>query len=159
MMIPDRRRFLLGSSSALAIGSLPVGAALAANRTRSATGLVLYREANEASRYFAAAMSRAGMGAIALTDDLVRQWRSELNQILRDNPLPLYGLTDWSDYQLLRGLAVELRRFPQQELRLTVPVSGQPDWAVNQALATLDDAVAEPKSTTDGQALFNWVIS
>lgn len=115
--MPDRRQFILSIASAAAAGSLPLGHPALAGQpvTDNQAAVVVYRPGTQASRDFAMALQKTGMTAIALAQDPVRQWRDTLQPRLEARPGPLYGLTDWSDYQLMRGLGAELRRHVRHE--------------------------------------------
>lgn len=114
--MPDRRQFMISITTAAA-GSLPlVHSALAGLRsTDSQDAVVVYRPGTQASHDFAMALQKTGVTAIALADDPVRQWRDTLQRRLEARPGPLYGMTDWADYQLMRGMGAELRRHVRHE--------------------------------------------
>ncbi len=65
----------------------------------------------------AVAQRLAGNGAqvIALTDDPVRMWRSEVGELLKQPGTRLFGVTLWADYLIVRGLAAESRRHVRHE--------------------------------------------
>ena len=65
----------------------------------------------------AIAQRLAGNGAqvIALTDDPVRMWRSEVGALLKQPDTRLFGVTLWADYLIVRGLAAESRRHVRHE--------------------------------------------
>lgn len=115
--MPDRRQFMISVATAAAAGSLPLShsalAGLPATDTQSA--LAVYRPGTQASRDFAMMLQKNGVTAIALAEDPVRQWRDMLLPRLEARSGPLYGMTDWSDYQLMRGLGAELRRHVRHE--------------------------------------------
>lgn len=98
----DRRTALLLGGAAIAGGALPAGAALEPTLgvlvfdTRSADALRIARAAE-------------GYRLMALVGDPVRFWRASLGE----HRGPVRGLTRWSDYLILLGLAEE------QGLRLT----------------------------------------
>jgi len=56
-----------------------------------------------------------GAKFIELTDDPVRQWRGEIAALLARPGTRLFGITRWSDYLLIRGLAAESRRHVRHE--------------------------------------------
>jgi hypothetical protein len=93
-------------------------AVASAGTTPRASGVLLFDPASPESR--AIARAAKGQRLIALEGDPVRMWRDTL----RDASGPIGGITRWSDYLILRGLAAE------QGLRVRgeefVPVSGKP---------------------------------
>lgn len=115
--MPDRRQFMMSIATAAAAGSLPlVNSAFAGLPATDTPGaVVVYRPGTQASRDFAMTLQKTGVTAIALAEDPVRQWRDTLQRQLEAHPGPLYGMTDWADYQLMRGLGAELRRHVRHE--------------------------------------------
>lgn len=106
----DRRAALaLGGAAMLA----PVAAS--AGMTRPATGILLFDPSSPEAR--AIAEQARGYRLIALTGDPVRLWRDTLT----DAPGPIGGVTRWSDYILLRGLAAEQRLRVRREESILVP--------------------------------------
>ena len=109
----DRRAALaLGGAAMLA----PVAAA--ARTASPATGILLFDPGSPEAR----AIARAARGhrLIALTGDPVRFWRDTLT----DATGPIGGITRWSDYIILRGLAAEQRLRVRREE--TIAVAGKP---------------------------------
>ncbi len=109
----DRRAAIgLGGAALLA------PAMAAAGPTQRASGILLFDPQSPESR--AMAWEARGQRLVALTGDPVRQWRASL----ADAAGPIGGITKWSDYLILRGLAAE------QGLRVrseeTVAVAGKP---------------------------------
>ena len=160
-MFHSRRHFLLGTGSAVALSSLPlsISARTRLQQHSGSKGLVVYREALEYGRNFASVMVAAGMDAVALGGDPVQQWRRQLAEIVASSPVPVYGLTDWSDYQLLRGLCAELRRHPASETAHRGSLAGSADWAGQLALDLLDGKAVAPRTAAGQHTLFTWVIS
>ena len=115
--MPDRRQFMLSMASVIAVSSLPLTNSANAGLSGSTPqgGVVVYRPGSQHSRDFASVLQSSGVTAIALVGDPVRQWRDSLQQVIAEQSEPFYGLTDWSDYQLMRGLAAELRRHVRHE--------------------------------------------
>ncbi len=122
----ERRRFLQQSSGAVALAS--VGTATVADAGDSRT-LVLYRPEDAESRTFAAAMHSKGMLTVALGDDVVRQWRDELQTLVVQQHYKMMGRTGYADYFMLRGLAAEHRIFPQHEQQ---PTHHSFDWVIEE---------------------------
>ena len=58
----------------------------------------------------AARLTANGARVIALDDDPVRMWRSEIGAVLADPSTRLLGVTRWADLLIVRGLAAESRR-------------------------------------------------
>jgi hypothetical protein len=109
----DRRAALgLGGAALLA------PAVASASTTPRASGILLFDPASPEARTIARAAR--GQRLIALEGDPVRLWRDTL----RDTPGPIGGITRWSDYLILRGLAAEQGlRIRQEDY---VPVEGKP---------------------------------
>lgn len=119
------RRELLQSASAAALAAVtPMAAGTASADARS---LVVYRADNEAGVAFAAAMRAQGLAVFALGDDVVRQWRDELQTLVVAQGYRLLGRTGYADWFVLRGLAAEHRIFPQHEQQ---PHSHSFDWVI-----------------------------
>jgi hypothetical protein len=92
----DRRAALgLGGAALLA------PAVASAGITRSASGILLFDPGSPKAR--ALAQEVRGQRLVALTGDPVRLWRDKLG----DTTGPIGGITTWSDYVILRGLAAE----------------------------------------------------
>lgn len=115
--MPDRRQFMVSMASVMAASSLPLAHSAKAGLLDSNRqgGVVVYRAGSQQGQNFALALQSSGVTAIALVGDPVRQWRDSLGQVIEAQSEPFYGLTDWSDYQLMRGLAAELRRHVRHE--------------------------------------------
>ena len=163
-----RRQFVLGSGALAAISSLPLSlqAKTDLQSMPSKQGIVAYREDDERSSAFAAVMAEAGMTLLPLAKDPVRQWRDEARAAVENLKLPMIGLTNWSDYLLMRELNGELRRKPESEEMCFV--SAQEDkveWAVNHAMKILEhnsslEQVPEFEIQHLGHGhLFSWTIS
>jgi hypothetical protein len=63
----------------------------------------------------AARLKANGAQLITLGDDTVRLWRTEVGAVLRKADTRLFGVTRWSDYLIVRGLAAETRRHARHE--------------------------------------------
>lgn len=134
----SRRKFIAGSSSLLALSSVsnylnaaqPGAQLLQTTEQSKQAGIVLYKDGDESSKALALEFSDTGMTLVALGIDPVRQWRDGLSEVFADKQQTIIGLTNWSDYMLMRGLAAEVRRYP---------------------------ALAEEK--VNDTALFSWIIS
>lgn len=164
----SRREFLAGTAVALTSAAVPLNV-LAAN-TRKLAGrpaLVLYQAHDAHATAFADELAAAGFSTLALTDDPVRQWRDGLGRLVTEENFILLGLSNWSDYTLVRGLAAEQRRFPMLE-RQQRKMAGTA-WARQQAqdLLAIAEATDLPQAlrhlqdtSTRGTlpSLFNWVI-
>lgn len=166
----SRRDFLAGTAAAMTAASMPLPA-LAASSLRRFAGrplLVLYQAHDADAAAFAGEFNAAGFATLALTDDPVRQWRDGLGRLVREDDLLLLGLTNWSDYSMLSGLAVEERRFPLFQSRLNKR-AGTP-WAREHARALLaladagdaQQALRELGRTAQAPgaapSLFTWII-
>lgn len=62
-----------------------------------------------------ARLEARGARFIELTDDPVRQWRGDLADLLSDPSTRLYGVSNWPDFLMVRGLAAESRRHVRHE--------------------------------------------
>ncbi|MGV3592203.1 MAG: hypothetical protein ACO1PZ_10980 [Gammaproteobacteria bacterium] len=166
----SRREFLEGTAAVMTTAGLPISA-LAASAHRRFAGrplLVLYRSHDVHATVFADEFHHEGFATLALSDDPVRQWRDGLGRLLRDDNLLLIGLTNWSDYAMLRGLAAEERRHPLFESRQYKQVDSR--WAREHAQALLSianagdacRALGELSTTSQTQratpALFSWAL-
>lgn len=109
----DRRAMLTIGGAAVALAS---GAGATLPATPAAGGVLFFEPTSPEAR--AQAAVERGQRLVALGGDPVRQWRDALGQ----HRGPVGGLTRWSDYLILRGLAEE------RGLRLTreerVPSAG-----------------------------------
>jgi hypothetical protein len=165
----SRREFLAGTALALTSAAVPLPV-LAAN-TRKLAGrpaLVMYQAHDAHATAFADELAAAGFSTLALTDDPVRQWRDGLGRLVLEENFVLLGLSNWSDYSIVRGLAAEHRRFPLLE-RQQRKMAGTA-WARRQAreLLVLTDAVdlhealralqGEAPASAPAPSLFSWVI-
>lgn len=92
----DRRAAL-----SLGAAALLVPAVASAGTTRPVSGIMLFDPASPEAR--AMAQEARGQRLIALNGDPVRFWRDRLANAVG----PIGGITSWSDYVLLRGLAAE----------------------------------------------------
>jgi len=119
----QRRGFL--QVGAVVLATVAPGRAMAA---RSAGGsVVVYRADDAASVAFAAAMRAQAVPTFALGDDVVRQWRDELQALVVGKGYRMMGRTGYADWFMLRGLAAEHRIFPQLEQQ---PGPHSFDWVI-----------------------------
>jgi hypothetical protein len=162
----SRRDFLAGTAAAVTAASMPLPAFASQFRRFGARPLlVVYRPHDAHAAAFADEFNAAGYVTLALSDDPVRQWRDGLGRFVREDNVLLLGLTNWSDYTMLRGLTAEERRFPLFE-------SGQArstDTAdarrlAREVLALADAGDAElalqqiSAARTAAPALFSWAL-
>jgi len=118
----DRRTALI-AGVAFAAGTL-TGAASAATRQSQAT-VLLFDPAVQEARALAGAAN--GPRLVAVAGDPMRLWR----QKLAGNTGPIRGITRWSDYLVLRGLAEEQGLRVRREEQ--VETAGGPmilDWSM-----------------------------
>lgn len=163
----SRREFLAGTAAAVTAASVPLPAfASGFRRFASRPLLVVYQEYDAHAAAFAAEFDAAGYATLALTDDPVRQWRDGLGRLVRDDNILMLGLTNWSDYLMLRGLAAEERRFPlfeSQQAKGRSVASAREHARTILALAEAGDAalrelnaVPPPKGALP--SLFSWAL-
>lgn len=107
----DRRGMLALGATALAAAS---GPALAALPEPQGNSVLIFDPASPEARALAA--PARGYRLIALDRDPVRLWRDAL----ADHRGPVAGLTRWSDYVMLRGLAEERGLRIRHEERVSV---------------------------------------
>lgn len=162
----SRRDFLIGSSTLMAIGSVSgvatrahaagVGSQDAAVRT----GIVITRSDDVIADNFSAAMQYRGLHAVTLQGDPVRQWQARVVPLLEQGGHMLYGLTDWSDFQLLRGLAAELRLRVRQDMVHERSSLENEAGVVSLASALLDaEASAQAsRAASHRPVLISWVL-
>ena len=165
----SRREFLAGTAVALTSAAVPLPV-LAAN-TRKLAGrpaLVLYQAHDPHATAFADELAAAGFSTLALTDDPVRQWRDGLGRLVTEENFVLLGLSNWSDYTIVRGLAAEHRRFPLLE-RQQRKMAGTA-WARQQARdllalaeagdlkAALQELQGRTPARSSAPSLFSWVV-
>jgi hypothetical protein len=177
--LTNRRRFVQGTGSLVALGSVP--AYLTANEDELQDflggiqqGVVLYRKQVSHAVDFAGVLARAGLTAVALSDDPVRQWRDGLGDIAGGQGVPITGLTNWADYLVLSGLAAEQRKHVVLEMQHPVTQPGSENWPTNLATGLLQfpfqanrkfiaQLVAEIMAGQPGvrpgeTSLFSWII-
>lgn len=136
-----RRRVIQGAGTLVALGTLP--AYLTANAADlQATlddlhhrgGLVLYRSEDPHASAFAVTLAGAQLQTVALTDDVVRQWRDGLGGAAGASGVPILGLSSWPDYLLVSGMALDVRKRVQLEMQHVVDQPGRENWAASLAL-------------------------
>ena len=129
-VIALQRREFLKITSVAPVGAMAATASVFADDgvAKVATdSLVVYRADDAASAAFAKAMEAKGVPAFALGNDIVRQWRDELQELVVERGCRLTGRTGYADWFLLRGLAAEHRIFPQHEQQ---PTGHSFDWVI-----------------------------
>jgi len=130
----SRRQFLAGAGVAGAAGAATAAAASAAHAalgTDEAAGsatVVLHDPRIDLPADVAARLKANGARIITLGDDPVRLWRTEIGAVLREPDTRLFGVTRWSDYLIVRGLAAETRRHARHEQHH--PESGHFTWLI-----------------------------
>lgn len=162
-----RRGFVVGAGGLLVLSGLGHSASGGSGKisVEAKQSLVLCRSDDEDSLAFAAVFSEAGTEVIALEIDLVRQWRAGLNDKMKQKKI-LLGLTNWSDYLMMRELAQEQRRFPMLITSHQAGLLNNASWASDQAVKLLElnfqtgkKYNSMEKTSYPGKALFSWVIS
>ena len=114
---PTRRQFVTGAAMAgtLAAGAVVRGTTGSATEAAPRPSVVLHDRRIDIDPALRARLVADGSRFIELNDDPVRQWRGEIAALLAHPGARLFGITRWSDYLLLRGLAAESRRHVQHE--------------------------------------------
>jgi len=113
-----RRQFVTGAAMA---GTLVAGAATGGNSFGSQddaaqqASVVLHDRRIEIEPALRDRLVAGGARFVELTDDPVRQWRGEIASLLTHPDTRLFGITQWSDYLLVRGMAAETRRHVRHE--------------------------------------------
>lgn len=162
-----RRQFLLGSGSVLAMTAFSLNSQ-ARHRLDNVNlaGVVAYRETDKRSVAFASVLGEAGMILLPLAPDPVRQWRDEVKEAISRHQVPMYGLTDWSDYLLMRDLNAELRRFPVRDDMQIQQDTHNIQWAAELAMEKVKTLSHQGTLTERGTYeaahtgnLFSWEIS
>ena len=120
----DRRRFLQQGTGTVAMATLSAGSVKADDASKA---LAFYRAHDADSVAFARAMQEQGIRTVELGDDVVRQWRDELQPLVVEQRFQILGRTGYADYFILRGLAAEHRLFPQHEHQ---PSQYNFDWII-----------------------------
>jgi hypothetical protein len=116
-----RRQFLAGSAVAGATGLAAAAGGHAAALdvagldAASSASVVLHDKRITLDPAIAQRLAGNGAQVIALTDDPVRLWRSEVGALLQQPDTRLFGVTLWADYLIVRGLAAESRRHVRHE--------------------------------------------
>jgi hypothetical protein len=125
-----RRQFLAGSAVATASGLAIAGGGIPEATLEAASGASVVLHDKRITMDPAIALRLAGNGAtvIALTDDPVRLWRSEVGALLKQPDTRLFGVTLWADYLIVRGLAAESRRHVRHERH--DPEAGTFTWLI-----------------------------
>lgn len=177
----SRRRFIKGTGTLVALGSLPayLSADTVALRStldvlKKRQGIVLYKESELHSLAFADTLSQAGLKPVVLTDDLVRQWRDGLGQLIEKTRQPILGIGNWADYLVINGLAAEQRRHVLVELQHPVEQVGKQNWASTLALdylhmpenanrktvqAHFESSDGKEKIQPGTRTVFSWLIA
>ncbi|MEN9704794.1 MAG: hypothetical protein RLZZ393_673 [Pseudomonadota bacterium] len=127
----SRRRFLAGVGIAGAAGAAAAGPAtvmLGAPEAAGAATVILHDSRIPLPADVAARLQANGAQVITLGDDPVRLWRTEVGAVLRKPDTRLFGVTRWSDYLIVRGLAAESRRHARHEQHH--PESGHFTWLI-----------------------------
>jgi hypothetical protein len=127
-----RRQFLAGgaaaSGMAVAAGSAAAGNVASTLDAASRASVVLHDRRITMDAAIAQRLAGNGVQVIALTDDPVRLWRSEVGALLQQPGTRLFGVTLWADYLIVRGLAAESRRHVRHERH--DPEAGSFTWLI-----------------------------
>jgi energy-coupling factor transporter ATP-binding protein EcfA2 len=124
-----RRQFLAGSAVATASGiAASAGSISATLDAASRASVVLHDRRITMDPAITQRLAGNGARVIALTDDPVRMWRSEVGTLLQQPDTRLFGVTLWADYLIVRGLAAESRRHVRHERH--DPEAGTFTWLI-----------------------------
>ena len=110
----DRRQFLAGSVAATGAGMASESSAAAPLLAERAS-VVLHDPRIPLEAAVVQRFEAEGTRVIALDDDPVLLWRSEVGRVLREPGTRLLGITRWADLLIVRGLAAETRRHLRYE--------------------------------------------
>lgn len=136
---PSRRQFLANSAGLLSLSALPVYLNACQpvdlkdhlENTHQQQIVILVTANDVNSKQFASVFAGLGMTVVTLGIDPVRQWRDGLSELVRKKAV--LGLTQWSDYFMVRGLAAEQRKFPLLEAQRFLPEEQSETWAEKHA--------------------------
>jgi hypothetical protein len=110
----SRRRFLTGVGGVVGVAGTAIAPGLeqAADQLAAAASasVVLHDPRIPLPQDVAERLAANGTRVIALDGDPVRQWRTDVGEVLRRPDTRLFGVTRWADYLIVRGLAAESRR-------------------------------------------------
>ena len=124
-----RRQFLAGSvAGASGIAAATSSVAATTLEAASRASVVLHDRRIKMDPVIAQRLERNGAQIIALTEDPVRLWRSEVGAVLQQPDTRLFGVTLWADYLIVRGLAAESRRHVRHERH--DPEAGTFTWLI-----------------------------
>ena len=115
----SRRRFLTGVGGAVGVATAttaPAALQVADGLSAAAAATVVLHDPRiPLPPEVAERLTANGARIIALDDDPVRMWRTEVGELLRHPDTRLFGVTHWADYLIVRGLAAETRRHTRHE--------------------------------------------
>lgn len=117
VFVIQRRQLLAVGAAALAAGFLPRSSILTGGRP--VAGIRLFDPTIGGARELAEIGRGRRTRLVALVGDPIHLWR----ELLLPHPQPVSGVTRWSDFVLLRGLAAECRMRVRREQELPT-VSG-----------------------------------
>jgi len=112
----NRRQFMLGSAiTAAAISASAAQASVETLEAAASASVVLHDPRIAMDAAVADRLAANGARVIALDDDPVRMWRSQIGAVLANPETRLLGVTRWADLLIVRGLAAESRRHVRYE--------------------------------------------
>jgi hypothetical protein len=121
----DRRRLLFAGVSGIVAGLLPLATRI--HIPQSSGGICLYDPLIREAPSLARLTRRTPFSLVALDGDRVLQWRALHGRRAE----PIGGVTRWSDFVLLRGLAAEAgMRLRNEHQLLTSTGETLFDWEV-----------------------------
>jgi hypothetical protein len=125
-----RRQFLAGGAvaGATSLANAASSTQVATLDAASRASVVLHGRNIPLDPAIAQRLAGNGARVIALTDDPVRLWRSEVGALLQQPDTRLFGVTLWADYLIVRGLAAESRRHVRHESH--DPQAGTFTWLI-----------------------------
>lgn len=132
-----RRRFvagaaLTGTATLATAAQTAAGSAqeslLSAPEATGKASVVLHDPRIQIEPAVRARLEASGARFIELSEDPVRQWRGELAAVLADPSTRLFGVSNWPDFLMVRGLAAESRRHVRHES--LDPATGVFTWLI-----------------------------
>ena len=127
----SRRQLLAGGGWAVATAATVSGTAVAGASLPDLAGsasVILHDHRFALPADMQQRLSANGARIVALGDDPVRMWRTEIGTLLGQRDTRLLGVTRWPEFLLVRGLAAESRRHVRYQR--VDPETGATIWLI-----------------------------